>query len=139
MNPRDPDFNAIRAGSLSDKDFANSRGLSRKHILDAVNASVERLGTYIDVLQIHRLDQSTPKKEIMKALNDVVDQGLTRYIGASTMKATEFAQLQFIAQQNGWHKFISMQNYYNLIYREEEREMIPFCKNNDLGKVGIIP
>lgn len=139
MNPRDSGFNALRAGNLSDKDFANSKGLSRKHVLDAVNASVERLGTYIDVLQIHRLDPTTPKKEIMKALNDVVDQGLTRYIGASTMKATEFAQLQFIAEQNGWYKFISMQNYYNLIYREEEREMIPFCKNNDLSKVGIIP
>ncbi|KAI5961759.1 LPG20 [Candida margitis] len=139
MNPRDPDFNAVRAGSLSDKDFANSKGLSRKHILDAVNESVKRLGTYVDVLQIHRLDPTTPKKEIMKALNDVVDQGLARYIGASTMKATEFAELQFIAEQNGWYKFISMQNYYNLIYREEEREMIPFCKNNDLSKVGIIP
>nr|WOG36155.1 uncharacterized protein [Candida metapsilosis] len=139
MNPREPGFNALKAGELSDKDFANSRGLSRKHIFDAVNASVERLGTYLDVLQIHRLDETTPKKEIMKALNDVVDQGLARYIGASSMKATEFAQLQFIAEQNGWHKFISMQNYYNLIYREEEREMIPFCKENDLSKVGIIP
>ncbi|KAI5961571.1 LPG20 [Candida theae] len=139
VDPREPGFNALRASNLTDKDFANSRGLSRKHIFDAVNASVERLGTYLDVLQIHRLDQTTPKKEIMRALNDVVDQGLTRYIGASSMKATEFAELQFIAEHNGWHKFISMQNYYNLIYREEEREMIPFCKSNDLSKVGIIP
>lgn len=120
-------------------DYYNSQGLSRKHVLQAVQNSVERLGTYIDVLQIHRLDKDTPKKEIMKTLNDVVDQGLARYIGASSMKATEFAQLQFIAEQNHWHKFISMQNYYNLIHREEEREMIPFCQTNYLSKVGIIP
>ena len=75
----------------------------------------------------------------MRTLNDVVDQGLARYIGASSMRAVDFAQLQFIAEQNGWHKFISMQNYYNLIYREEEREMIPFCQTNYLSKVGIIP
>ncbi|KAL6453975.1 AAD16 putative aryl-alcohol dehydrogenase AAD16 [Candida maltosa Xu316] len=120
-------------------DYFNSQGLSRKHILEGVEASVKRLGTYIDVMQIHRLDQNTPKKEIMKALNDIVDQGLARYIGASSMKAVEFAELQFIAEKNGWHKFISMQNYYNLIYREEEREMIPFCKENSVSKVGIIP
>ncbi|KAK6453998.1 aryl-alcohol dehydrogenase [Scheffersomyces xylosifermentans] len=120
-------------------EYSNSKGLSRKHIFDAVEASVKRLGTYIDVLQIHRLDRSTPKAEIMKSLNDVVLAGHTRYIGASAMKAVEFAQLQFIADKNGWFKFISMQNYYNLLYREEEREMIPFCKENDFGKVGIIP
>ena len=120
-------------------DYANSKGLSRKHIFDAVEASVKRLGTYLDVFQIHRLDEETPKKEIMRTLNDVVDQGLARYIGASSMRAVDFAQLQFIAEQNGWHKFISMQNYYNLIYREEEREMIPFCQTNYLSKVGIIP
>ena len=97
------------------------------------------MGTYLDVFQIHRLDEETPKKEIMRTLNDVVDQGLARYIGASSMRAVDFAQLQFIAEQNGWHKFISMQNYYNLIYREEEREMIPFCETNYLSKVGIIP
>ncbi|KAI5966538.1 LPG20 [Candida pseudojiufengensis] len=132
-------FNSLRSPDVSPADLYNSKGLSRKHILEAVNGSVRRLGTYIDVLQIHRLDPTTPKKEIMRALNDVVEQGLTRYIGASSMKATEFAQLQFIAEQNGWFKFISMQNYYNLLYREEEREMIPFCQNNDLGKVAVIP
>ncbi|KAI5953550.1 hypothetical protein KGF54_002922 [Candida jiufengensis] len=135
----DPSFNSLKANSVSPADLYNSKGLSRKHILEAAQNSVRRLGTYIDVLQIHRLDPTTPKKEIMKALNDVVEQGLTRYIGASSMKATEFAQLQFIAEQNGWFKFISMQNYYNLLYREEEREMIPFCQENDLGKVSIIP
>ncbi|KAK6198842.1 aryl-alcohol dehydrogenase [Scheffersomyces amazonensis] len=135
-----PGFNFFaRGGEFPEYEFLNSRGLSRKHILDGVEASVKRLGTYIDVLQIHRLDRTTPKHEIMKALNDVVLAGHTRYIGASSMKATEFAQLQFIADKNGWAKFISMQNYYNLIYREEEREMIPFCNDNIIGKVGLIP
>jgi len=114
----------------------NRVGLSRKHILDAVEASVARLGTYIDVLQIHRLDRATPRTEIMHALNNVVERGLVRYIGASSMAAWEFQTLQNIAERNGWHKFISMQNYHNLVYREEEREMIPYCK--DTG-VGLIP
>uniref|UniRef100_A0A060TBM4 ARAD1B09284p n=1 Tax=Blastobotrys adeninivorans TaxID=409370 RepID=A0A060TBM4_BLAAD len=116
--------------------YINRQGLSRKHLFDAVEASVERLGTYIDVYQIHRLDRDTPKEEIMEALHDLVKSGKVRYIGASTMRATEFAQLQFIAEKNGWTKFISMQNYHNLIYREEEREMIPFCKETG---VGLIP
>ena len=137
--PENPDFNFRTITSAPVYEFANSQGLSRKHIFDAVKASVERLGTYIDVLQIHRLDPNTPKFEIMKALNDVVEQGLTRYIGASSMRAVEFAQLQFIAEKNGWFKFISMQNYYNLTYREEENEMIPFCNDSEFGKVGLIP
>ncbi|KAK6463262.1 aryl-alcohol dehydrogenase [Scheffersomyces coipomensis] len=132
-------FNFSKHGDYPSYEFLNSKGLSRKHIIDGVEASVKRLGTYIDVLQIHRLDRTTPKAEIMKALNDVVVAGHTRYIGASSMKATEFAQLQFIADKNGWTKFVSMQSYYNLIYREEEREMIPFCNDNVLGKVGLIP
>ncbi|KAF2642585.1 Aldo/keto reductase [Massarina eburnea CBS 473.64] len=126
----------IAAVSTNDGDFVNRQGLSRKHIFDAVQDSVERLGTHIDVLQIHRLDRDTPREEIMKALNDVVEKGWVRYIGASSMAAWEFQTLQNIAEKNGWHKFISMQNYYNLIYREEEREMIPYCK--DTG-VGLIP
>lgn len=120
-------------------EYMNSFGLSRKHILDGAKASVERLGTYMDVLQIHRLDKSTPKHEIMRALNDAVLEGYTRYIGASSMRATDFAELQFVADKNGWFKFISMQNYYNLLYREEEREMIPYCQDNIFGKVGCIP
>jgi aryl-alcohol dehydrogenase-like predicted oxidoreductase len=116
--------------------WINRQGLSRKHVFDAVEASVGRLGTYLDVLQIHRLDKSTSKEEIMEALHDVVKSGNVRYIGASSMRATEFAQLQFTAEKNHWTKFISMQNFYNLIYREEEREMIPFC--NDTG-IGLIP
>ncbi|KAH7161963.1 aldo-keto reductase-like protein [Dactylonectria estremocensis] len=116
--------------------LVNRVGLSRKHVLSAVAESVTRLGTYIDVLQIHRLDRNTSPLEIMKALNDVVESGQVRYLGASSMAAWEFQKLQYIAETHGWHKFISMQNYYNILYREEEREMIPLCR--DLG-VGILP
>ncbi|CAK7901969.1 putative aryl-alcohol dehydrogenase Aad16p [[Candida] anglica] len=133
-----PNFKRGGAGAPA-YEYINSQGLSRKHIFDAITNSVKRLGTYVDVLQIHRLDRSTPKTEIMRALHDVVIAGHARYLGASSMKATEFAQLQFIADKNGWFKFISMQNYYNLLYREEEREMIPFCNESDFGKVGLIP
>lgn len=134
----DADTPGFVVDGLKNKDknnlkFINSSGLSRKHIFDAVTASTERLGTYIDVLQIHRFDYNTPMHETMKALNDIVDMGLTRYIGASSMRATQFARLQFVAEKNGWHKFISMQNFYNLLYREEEREMIPFCQETGVG------
>ncbi|KAI4721033.1 Aldo/keto reductase [Aureobasidium sp. EXF-10727] len=115
----------------NDGDLVNRIGLSRKHIFDAVEASVTRLGTYIDVL-----DRGAPKKEIMRALNDVVENGWVRYIGASSMAAWEFQQLQNIAETHNWHRFISMQNYHNLLYREEEREMIPYCKATG---VGLIP
>lgn len=114
-------------------DLVNSQGLSRKHVFDAAEGSVRRLGTYIDVLQIHRLDKETEPEEIMRALNDVVEKGFTRYIGASSMRATEFVELQFMAEKHGWHKFISVQNFYNLLYREEEREMLPFVNKNGLG------
>ncbi|KAI9890234.1 MAG: hypothetical protein M1814_004396 [Vezdaea aestivalis] len=129
-------ISATGAQSTDGERMTNRSGLSRKHILTAVDNSVERLGTYIDVLQIHRLDKETPKEEIMKALNDVIESGKVRYIGASSMYAWEFQQLQNVAEKHGWHRFISMQNYYNLLYREEEREMIPYCK--DVG-VGLIP
>lgn len=137
MDASKPGFR-LPAGEVPNE-LLNLRGLLRKHIMDSVAASVERLGTYIDVLQIHRLDPEVPKHEIMKALNDTVEQGHTRYIGASSMRAVEFAELQFTAERNGWFKFISMQNYYNLLYREEEREMIPFCKKLVLGSVTCIP
>ena len=120
----------------NDGAYVNRVGLSRKHIFDAVQASVERLGTYIDVLQIHRLDRETPREEIMRALNDVVERGWVRYIGASSMAAWEFQQLQNVADRHGWVKFISMQNLYSLLYREEEREMIPYCQATG---VGVIP
>jgi aryl-alcohol dehydrogenase-like predicted oxidoreductase len=112
-------------------------GLSRQAIFNAVDASLKRLETdYIDLLQIHRFDYNTPIEETMEALHDLVRSGKVRYIGASSMWAVQFAQMQFVAERNGWTKFISMQNRYNLLYREEEREMNRFC--NDTG-VGLIP
>lgn len=120
-------------GRTNDGEFVNRMGLSRKHILDSVEGSVKRLGTYLDVLWIHRLDRETPKEEIMRALNDVIERGWVRYIGASSMAAWEFQQLQNIAEKHGWHKFVAMQNLYNLLYREEEREMIPYCQNTGVG------
>ncbi|KAI1104661.1 aldo/keto reductase [Jackrogersella minutella] len=119
------------------KDYVNNCGLSRLAIFNAVEASLRRLDLdYIDVLQIHRFDKSTPIEETMKALHDMVESGKVRYIGASSMWAVNFARMQFVAEKNGWTKFISMQNHYNLLYREEEREMNRYC--NDTG-VGLIP
>lgn len=117
--------------------LVNQMGLSRKHIFRAVDECLARLGTdYVDVLQIHRLDRETPPEEIMRALHDVVQSGRARYIGASSMYAWEFARLQHVAEMKGWTKFISMQPFYNLLYREEEREMLPFCAATG---VGVIP
>jgi aryl-alcohol dehydrogenase-like predicted oxidoreductase len=115
----------------------NQGGLSRKHIMDSVDASLKRLGTdYIDLYQIHRWDYNTPIAETMEVLHDVVKAGKVRYIGASSMFAWQFAQAQYTARSHGWTEFVSMQNHYNLIYREEEREMNPQCKA--MG-VGLIP
>ncbi|MEU7745948.1 aldo/keto reductase [Nonomuraea sp. NPDC049158] len=115
----------------------NDRGLSRKHIFDAIDASLRRLGTdYVDLYQIHRWDDETPIEETMEALHDVVKAGKVRYIGASTMWTWQFAKAQHVARENGWTRFVSMQNHYNLLYREEEREMLPLCA--DQG-VGVIP
>jgi aryl-alcohol dehydrogenase-like predicted oxidoreductase len=115
----------------------NGRGLSRKHILSAIDASLERLELdYVDLYQIHRWDSETPIEETMEALHDVVKAGKARYLGASSMYAWQFAKAQWVAERHGWTPFVSMQNHYNLIYREEEREMIPQCI--DQG-VGIIP
>ena len=115
----------------------NSGGLSRKHILSGIDASLQRLGMdYVDLYQIHRWDYRTPVEETMEALHDVVRAGKARYIGASSMFAWQFAKAQHAAETHGWTKFVSMQNHYNLIYREEEREMIPQCV--DQG-VAVIP
>jgi 1-deoxyxylulose-5-phosphate synthase len=115
----------------------NRQGLSRKHIFEAIDASLARLGTdYLDLYQIHRFDLNTPLEETMQALHDVVRSGRVRYIGASSMWAWQFAKAQRVAEQHNLTKFISMQNHYNLIYREEEREMMPQCV--DMG-VGVIP
>ena len=115
----------------------NDRGLSRKHVLASIDASLRRLGTdYVDIYQIHRWDYGTPIEETMQALHDVVRAGKARYIGASSMFAWQFAKAQHTAQAAGWTRFSSMQNHYNLVYREEEREMLPLCQ--DQG-VGVIP
>ncbi|KAI0887144.1 Aldo/keto reductase [Annulohypoxylon maeteangense] len=134
-----PDVRHFMHGEAVDrsKDYINHFGLSRLAIFNSVEASLKRLDLdYIDVLQIHRFDPSTPIEETMKALHDLVQSGKVRYIGASSMWAVNFARLQFAAEKNGWTKFVSMQNHYNLLYREEEREMNRFC--NDTG-VGLIP
>lgn len=115
----------------------NERGLSRKHILAAIDASLRRLGLdYVDLYQVHRFDPETPIEETMEALHDVVKSGKARYIGASSMFAWQFAGMQHAADLHGWTRFISMQPHYNLVYREEEREMLPLCRAQG---VGVIP
>jgi len=135
----DPGLRTIQYGTELPqlRDYTNQGGLSRQAIFNQVNASLKRLDTdYIDLLQIHRFDHNTPIEETMEALHDLVKSGKVHYIGASSMWAVQFARMQFAAEKNGWTKFISMQNHYNLLYREEEREMNRFC--NDTG-VGLIP
>jgi 1-deoxyxylulose-5-phosphate synthase len=118
----------------------NGRGLSRKHVLSAIDASLQRLGMdYVDLYQIHRFDKETPIEETMEALNDVVRAGKARYIGASSMFAWQFARAQHVAERNGWTRFVSMQNHYNLLYREEEREMIPLCIHDGIGVIPWSP
>ena len=119
------------------RDGRNAAGLSRKAIMTEVDASLRRLGTdYIDLYQIHRFDHRTPIAETMEALHDIVKSGKVRYIGASSMYAWQFSKAQYTAELRGWTKFVSMQNHYNLLNREEEREMMPLCA--DQG-VGVIP
>jgi aryl-alcohol dehydrogenase-like predicted oxidoreductase len=115
----------------------NARGLSRKSIMTEIDASLRRLGTdYVDLYQIHRWDKHTPIAETLAALHDVIKAGKARYIGASTMFAWQFSKAQYTARMNGWTPFASMQNHYNLLYREEEREMMPLCQAEG---VGVIP
>src|ERR1044071_2602866 len=112
----------------------NQRGLSRKHILHAIDDSLRRLGTdYVDIYYIHRFDEETPIEETLEALADVVRAGKALYLGASSMAAWQFAKMLHAADTRGWRRFAVMQNHYNLIYREEEREMIPFCLNEGIG------
>src|SRR5216117_2398361 len=118
----------------------NGRGLSRKHILASIDASLQRLGLdYVDLYQIHRWDPRTPIEETMEALHDVVRSGRARYIGASSMFAWQFAKAQHTADRRGWTRFVSMQNYYNLLYREEEREMIPQCIDQGIAVIPWSP
>lgn len=115
----------------------NNEGLSRKHILQSIDASLKRLKTdYVDLFQIHRFDYNTPIEETLEALNDVVKAGKALYIGASSMYAWQFAKMLYTSDLNGWVRFVSMQPHYNLLYREEEREMIPLCRDQ---KIAIIP
>jgi 1-deoxyxylulose-5-phosphate synthase len=112
----------------------NQRGLSRKHIMHAIDDSLRRLGTdYVDLYQIHRFDTETPIEETLEALHDVVRAGKALYLGASSMFAWQFAKMLFAANANGWTRFVTMQNHYNLLYREEEREMIPLCLEEGIG------
>jgi len=115
----------------------NGGGLSRKEILSEIDKSLKRLGTdYVDLYYIHRWDYKTPIEETMEALHDVVKAGKARYIGASSMYSWQFLKAQYVAEKNGWTKFVAMQNHYNLMYREEEREMLPLCKDE---KIGVVP
>ena len=115
----------------------NDRGLSRMHLLYAIDASLRRLGVdYVDLYQIHRFDPETPVEETLSALNDIVRTGKARYIGASSMSSWQFAKMLYLADRHGWPRFVSMQNHYNLVYREEEREMLPLCREEGIG---IIP
>ncbi len=128
---------SIDAPTARDKFHPNVAGLSRKHLMHAVDASLQRLDTdYIDLYQIHRWDYTTPIEETMEALHDIVKSGKVRYIGASSMWAWQFAKAQQVAKERGWTPFVSMQNHYNLVYREEEREMNPLCHDQ---KVALIP
>jgi aryl-alcohol dehydrogenase-like predicted oxidoreductase len=119
---------------------ANGAGLSRKVIMTEIDHSLSRLGTdYVDLYQIHRYDPHTPVEETMEALHDLVKAGKVRYIGASSMFAWQFSKMQYTAERNGWTKFVSMQNHYNLLYREEEREMLPLCADQGVGALPWSP
>jgi aryl-alcohol dehydrogenase (NADP+) len=121
-------------------DKPNRSGLSRKYILHAIDDSLRRLGTdYVDLYQIHRWDQETPIEETLEALHDVVKAGKARYIGASSMYAWQFAKALYVADLRGWTRFASMQNHYNLVYREEEREMLPLCRDQGIGVIPWSP
>jgi aryl-alcohol dehydrogenase (NADP+) len=121
-------------------EHANSRGLSRKHIMQAIDASLRRLAMdYVDPYQIHRFDPNTPIEETLEALHDVVKAGKALYIGASSMSAWQFAKMLATQDRRGWTRFVTMQNHYNLVYREEEREMLPLCRDQGIGVIPWSP
>jgi aryl-alcohol dehydrogenase-like predicted oxidoreductase len=139
-------YNAVLEGSharpaqANDGELVNQMGLSRKHIFEAVEGSLRRLDTpYIDVLQLHRLDPNVSPEEVMKALHDLVTMGKVHYIGVSSMFCWQLARLQYTAKMNGWTPITSMQNLYNLLYREEEREVNPFCAAEGIGLIPYSP
>jgi aryl-alcohol dehydrogenase-like predicted oxidoreductase len=132
FNPVDMAFEGVDHASFRRR--PNADGLGRKRILHAVDASLKRLGLdYIDLYQVHRFDPATPLEETLEALHDVVKAGKVRYLGASSMWAWQFAKAQQLAREHGWTRFASMQNHYNLVYREEEREMIPLCRDQGVA------
>jgi 1-deoxyxylulose-5-phosphate synthase len=121
-------------------DLPGDRGLSRRHILSAIDDSLRRLGTdHVDLYYVHRWDDETPIEETMEALDSVVRSGRARYLGASSMYAWQFAKAQHLAERNGWHRFVAMQNHYHLAYREEEREMVPLCLDQGVGVLPYSP
>jgi len=139
MVPRDQLVLATKA-YYAMSDDPNDRGLSRKHLMSSVDASLDRLGTdYIDLFVIHAFDAGTPIEETMEALHDMVKAGKVRYLGASTMFAWQFEQMNHVARLNGWTSFVNMQCQYNLLYREEEREMIPYCRAQGIAVTAFSP
>ena len=139
MVPRDRLVLATKA-YYAMSDDPNDRGLSRKHLLSSVDASLRRMGTdYIDLFVIHGYDPDTPIEETMQALHDIVRSGKVRYLGASTMFAWQFEQMNHVARQHGWTSFVNMQCQYNLLYREEEREMLPYCRDQGIAVTAFSP
>jgi aryl-alcohol dehydrogenase-like predicted oxidoreductase len=139
MVPRDQLVIATKA-YYGMSDDPNDRGLSRKHLLSSVDASLRRMGTdHIDIFVIHAFDPDTPIEETMQALHDIVKSGKVRYLGASTMFAWQFEQMNHVARHNGWTPFVNMQCQYNLLYREEEREMIPYCRDQGIAVTAFSP
>ncbi len=139
MVPRDRLVLATKA-LYAMSDDPNDRGLSRKHLLSSVDASLHRMGTdYIDLFVIHGFDPNTPIEETMGALHDIVKSGKVRYLGASTMFAWQFEQMNHVARKNGWTSFVNMQCQYNLLYREEEREMLPYCRDQGIAVTCFSP
>jgi len=139
MVPRDQLIFTTKA-HYAMSDDPNDQGLSKKHLMSAIDSSLKRIGTdYIDIFMVHAWDPNTPIEETMEPLHDIVRSGKARYLGASTMYAWQFAQMNHIAIENGWSKFINMQCQYNLLYREEEREMIPYCQNQGIAITGFSP
>ena len=139
MARRDDIVIATKVG-LRMREDPNADGLSRKHILQSIDASLKRLGTdYVDLYQIHRLDSATSMEEVCDALNDVVRAGKALHIGASSMHAWQFAKMLYTADRNGWTRFVSMQNHLNLMHREEEREMLPLCIDQGIGAIPWSP
>ena len=139
MVPRDGLIFTTKARYAMSED-PNDQGLSRKHLLASVDASLRRMGTdYVDIFMVHAFDPDTPIQETMEALHDIVKSGKARYLGASTMYAWQFAQMNHVARENGWTPLVNMQCQYNLLYREEEREMIPYCRDQGIAVTCFSP